>query len=162
MQMMNKYSIFPIALAALLLAACKPPLPAATVATPAEIAETLESTDQLTLVHLWATWCGPCRDEFPELVEVMHHFPKLDILLISADDPADTAPVESFLLEYGSPAGSLVSTELNSAFIEAVSPNWGGSLPATFFYRDGKVVREWEGKRTYGEYVDAIETLLNK
>jgi len=160
--MMNKYSIFSVALAALLLAACKPLQPTATAATPAEIAETLKSADQLTLVHVWATWCGPCRDEFPELVEVLRHFPNLDVLLLSADDPAETESVEDFLLEYGSPVGSLVSTELNAEFIEAVSPNWGGSLPATFFYRNGKIVREWEGKRTYEEYVETIDTLLNK
>ena len=112
------------------------------------------------MVHVWATWCDPCRDEFPELVEVMTHYPDLNIILVSADDPAEKEQIEAFLIEQGSPMGSLVSTELNEAFITALSPQWAGSLPSTFFYHNGNLVREWEGKRTFDDYSKTIEQLL--
>lgn len=162
--MMNKYSIFPrlgILLTALLLMSCDPLTPIATIATPAEIKETLKASQgKLTLVHVWATWCDPCRDEFPELVQIMNEFSEVDYLLVSADDPEEPELVEAFLQEYNSPADSLISTALNTEFIEALSPDWDGALPATFFYQDGKIVREWEGKRTHGVYAETIETLL--
>ena len=147
-------------LSACLLSACKPPVPEARPATPAEIASKIQSTETLTMVHIWATWCDPCRDEFPELMHVIREFPQLEVLLVSGDDPAELDAVNSFLIDHESPVGSLVSTELNREFIETFSPEWAGSLPATFFYRDGTLVEEWEGKRTFEEYKEAIEMLL--
>lgn len=164
--MMIRYSTFPkigIMAATILLFACNPPAPVATPATPNEIQQEIEiSKAPLTLVHVWATWCDPCRDEFPELVKVINTFQSLEVILISADDPAEATAVEEFLIEHQSPVGSVITTELNQKFIETLSPNWDGALPATFFYREGKLVSEWEGKRTFEEYAETIETLLNK
>ena len=81
-------------------------------------------------------------------------------MLVSADDPDDRAAVQSFLEEHHSPVGSLISSTLDQAFIESLSPNWAGSLPASFFYSDGELLAEWEGKRTYEQYVEQIEPLL--
>lgn len=164
---LNALPILGISLAAVL-TSCKPAAPEATSpsppeakpASPAEIAQQIQSLEKLTMVHVWATWCDPCREEFPELVHVMEIFPDLDVILISGDDPAELDVVNAFLQEYKSPVGSLVSTELNKEFIEALSPTWAGSLPATFFYLDGKLVQEWEGKRTCEEYKEAIDVLL--
>ena len=139
------------------------PRPQATVATPAEIrAEITASKSPLLLVHAWATWCDPCRDEFPELIRVHQTFKKqgFELLLVSADDPSGMESVDQFLIEQNCPIGTLVSSELNEAFIETLSPEWGGSLPASFFYADGKLLKEWEGKRTYEEYAETISTLL--
>ena len=159
------YPLFKVAaalMATLALASCAPPKPIATTATPAEIQRAIaDSADApLAMVHVWATWCDPCREEFPEVVKVVKRFPALDVILVSADDPTETAAVEAFLSEHESPAGSLISTELNEAFITALSPNWAGALPATFFFMNGKLVSEWEGKRTFDEYERTIETLL--
>jgi thiol-disulfide isomerase/thioredoxin len=165
--MMIGYPLFPriglLLAAVLLLVACDAPMPVATHATPAAIKKQIEASKApLVLVHVWATWCDPCREEFPEIVKVMKRFQPLETILISADAPSETATVEAFLAEHGSPAGSLVSTELNQAFIESLSPQWAGSLPATFFFQAGKLVREWEGKRTFKEYEETIESLLKK
>jgi len=144
----------------ILFSGCTPSPPEATPATPAEIAAKIQGVKKLTMVHIWATWCDPCREEFPELVHIMKEFPELDVILVSGDDPEDLQPVNNFLMEYESPVGSWVSTELNQNFIETFSSKWAGSLSATFFYRDGKLVSEWEGKRTFDEYKKTIESLL--
>lgn len=154
------FKFFAVLLATMLLNACKPPPPTSKAATPAEIRNTIRSQKSLTLVHVWATWCAPCVDEFPELVHVINEYPELNVLLISGDNPAELEPVNAFLEKYNSPVGSLVSTALNAEFIEALSPQWEGSLPATFFYHDGQLVSEWEGKRTFPEYKETIERLL--
>jgi thiol-disulfide isomerase/thioredoxin len=147
-------------LATVLLNACTPEPPTSKAATPAEIRETILAKKNLTLVHVWATWCAPCVEEFPELVHIMNEYPELHVLLISGDEPDELENVNAFLAEHHSPLGSLVATALNSEFIEALSPQWAGSLPASFFYIDGKLVEGWEGKRTFREYKETIERLL--
>jgi len=143
--------------------ACSPPIPIATPATPQAIRTNVEmSKSPLTLVHVWATWCDPCREEFPELMKVYEEYRNkgLELILVSADDPADAEAVQAFLLKQSSTVDSLITTELNQAFIETLSPKWAGSLPSSFFYIEGRLVAEWEGKRTYAQYAEQIETLL--
>ncbi len=163
---MERYKILQkegtLLLSALLLSCT--PTPVATPATPAKIKATIESSKApLTLVHVWATWCDPCRAEFPELMEVYNHFKAqgMELVLISVDEPADVEFVQAFLEEHNCPVGSLISTELSQKFIETLSPNWAGSLPSSFFYAKGALAAEWEGKRTYAQYAEQIEKLLN-
>ena len=148
-----------------MMAACGPAAPpTGVVATPSEIHEAVRHSEApLTLVHVWATWCDPCREEFPELLRVYRHARErgLALLLISADDPANLESVNDFLRQQQSPVGSLVSTELNEEFIELFSTNWSGALPASFFFdANGTLVAEWAGMRSYEEYIQTIEPLL--
>lgn len=139
-------------------------VPEATVASSETIRQTISTnTAPLLLVHAWATWCHPCREEFPELVRLANDRGPagLEVLLVSADDPADLQAVQTFLEEHNSPVGSLVSTKLDRAFMESLSPNWAGTLPASFFYADGKLVAEWEGKGSYEQYIEQVDRLLN-
>ena len=58
--------------------------------TPAGVAKRIaERTDKLLLVNLWATWCGPCVEELPELVTInrMYRGRKFEMVTISMDDP---------------------------------------------------------------------------
>ena len=136
----------------------------AVVAAPAEIHDAVRNSEApLTLVHVWATWCDPCREEFPELLKAYRYAQEkgLALLLVSADDPADLETVNDFLRQHQSPADSLVSTELTEEFIELFSTNWAGALPASFFFdANGALVAEWSGKRSYNEYVQTIDQLL--
>jgi thiol-disulfide isomerase/thioredoxin len=151
----------------LMITSCNPvPVPTvvATLSTPQETKQAIhDSKAPLTLVHVWATWCQPCREEFPELMHVYRDYHKrgLELKLVSADDPDDLATVESFLHEQGSPVGSLVSTELSQSFVELFSSAWSGALPASFFFDDqGRLVEEFYGKRSYEEFAATIERLL--
>src|SRR5882762_9612936 len=48
------------------------------------------NSDKLRLINIWATWCGPCEVEFPELVTInrMYRARDFELITISADDPA--------------------------------------------------------------------------
>jgi len=58
---------------------------------------------KVLLVNLWATWCGPCRQETPELVKLHKEFRAqgLEVVGLSTEDPDDSADsVREFVHNY--------------------------------------------------------------
>src|SRR4051794_37851872 len=50
----------------------------------------LKPSGKPLLINFWATWCDPCREEFPDLVKLDNEFRgKIDLVTISMDDLAD-------------------------------------------------------------------------
>lgn len=102
------------------------------------------------LVNFWATWCDPCREEFPDLVRIAETFKgRVDVVTVSLDDPmeVDTA-VPQFLSSMGAwmPA-YLLSTPDEDTVITSVSKEWGGALPFTvIFDSNGKMTYQKLGK----------------
>lgn len=106
------------------------------------------------LINFWATWCDPCREEFPDLVKFDNEFKgKIDFITISLDDPEDIATaVPRFLssMKATMPA-YLLKTPDESAVITSISKDWRGGMPFTALYspngdlayfREGKIVLE--------------------
>lgn len=53
------------------------------------------------IVDTWATWCGPCREEFPNLVKIHRRFRDHGVVVmsVSVDDPKAEKPALAFLQE---------------------------------------------------------------
>ena len=56
-------------------------------------------TDRVRVYNVWATWCAPCVQEFPDLVAISRQFDmrNVDLITLSMDKPDDQAKVEAFL-----------------------------------------------------------------
>lgn len=118
------------------------------------------------LVNYWATWCDPCRDEFPDLVKIDRAYRSkgLDFIAITLDDLADlNTAVPKFLREMKADMPVyLLNVPDPEPTINAVDRNWGGALPATFLYNNkGEVVYKHFGRINADELRAAIEKLVS-
>ncbi len=104
------------------------------------------------LINFWATWCDPCREEFPDLVKLNSEFTpqNVDFAFISLDDLAELKrEVPKFLIEMKADKIStyLLKTDNEEAAIASIDSNWQGGLPFTVLLNsDGKVVYRRMGK----------------
>ena len=119
----------------------------------------------VVVVNMWATWCEPCREEFPELVAFAKEMgPKgIDLLSVSMDTAdALAGEVIPFLKEQGAGFACFIKAAGDDEkFINAVDPGWTGSLPATFVYgRDGKRVARLDGTVDRKRLTKAVKPLL--
>jgi thiol-disulfide isomerase/thioredoxin len=119
------------------------------------------------LVNFWATWCDPCREEFPDLVKIDKQYrPKdIDFITISLDDLADLKKaVPVFLREMRATMPNyLLNVSDPEPAIKAVDAAWDGALPATFLYNPkGEVVYKHFGRVNTAELRDAIEKLMKE
>ena len=118
------------------------------------------------LVTFWATWCEPCRDEYPMLNELAKQYAPqgLKVVGVSLDQDGDLILMRRFLARYKPifPNYRKKKGE-EDAFIQAVMPGWNGSIPASVFYaRDGRQIGHLVGAGDRETYEAAIRTLLSK
>ena len=116
------------------------------------------------LVTFWATWCEPCRDEYPMLNELVKQYASrgLKVVGVSLDDDGDLILMRRFLARYKpifpnyrKKAGG------EELFRQGVLPSWNGVLPASFLYaKDGRQIGHVFGEGTRDTYEAAIRTLL--
>lgn len=116
------------------------------------------------LVNFWATWCDPCREEFPDLVKLDSEYKdRIDFITISLDELSEIdRDVPKFLVEMkaGMPA-YLLKAQDDDAAIAFVSKDWSGALPLTILYSaNGKQIYYRQGKVKIDTVRAEIEKLL--
>lgn len=103
------------------------------------------------LVNAWATWCAPCVAEFPDLVRIQQDFAgRVEVVFINFDGPTQRSAAEAFYRDSGAQGPGYLKVGPDEAFINAVTPEWSGSLPMTaVFDTEGRMVGFWEGPVHY-------------
>ncbi len=98
-------------------------------------------SENLRLINVWATWCGPCITEFPDFVDIsrMYGGREFELITISADTPDKQDKVLDFLNKKNAAASTnyLFSKVDKYALIEAIDPDWQGALPYTLLIKPG-------------------------
>lgn len=124
----------------------------------------LVSKGKPMLINFWATWCDPCREEFPDLVKLdVKYRGKLNVITISLDDLEDIkTAVPKFLKEQNAQMPAyLLRTPDESAAIALVSKDWSGSLPMTVIVNTkGETAYQKSGKFNTEILTSEIEKVL--
>jgi thiol-disulfide isomerase/thioredoxin len=134
-----------------------PPRPPALTTLPATVLDaTLKSAKgppiklsnyagKVVLINLWATWCGPCRKEIPELVKFDKEFRSkgLEVVGLSTENPETSAgSVQSFIRDFK------MDYDVGWATGEVAAPLMQGrdAIPQSFIIsRDGRILRRFIG-----------------
>jgi thiol-disulfide isomerase/thioredoxin len=116
------------------------------------------------LFTFWATWCEPCRDEYPMLNELAKQYaPKgLRVVGVNLDQDGDLILMRRFIARYKPVFPNYRKKAGGEAeFEQAVLPGWNGSLPVSVFYdKDGHQIGHVLGAGTRDTYEAAIRSLL--
>jgi thiol-disulfide isomerase/thioredoxin len=121
------------------------------------VISTAEWKDKVVLLNFWATWCPPCREEVPELVDLQGRYKdRLQVIGISMDDPEDIRTVKKFAVQEG------VNYPIVMASREIIL-EYGGvpALPTSFVVNtESRVVQKHVGLYPTFVYETEVRALL--
>jgi thiol-disulfide isomerase/thioredoxin len=118
------------------------------------------------LVHLWASWCMPCRAELPELAAFWRQLGDrpLDLVMVAIDDSDAAAADVRLLTGAGGVPGQTLRAPAAAAFpaIRGIDADWDGSIPTTYVIDgDGHVVLAQRGETEAAELRTTIDRVTS-
>jgi peroxiredoxin len=119
---------------------------------------------KVMVINLWATWCGPCRREIPELVKLNKEFRSrgVEVIGLSTEDPdASAEKVRKFIQDFQ------IDYRIGWAPVQVGAPLMKESqaIPQIFVIsRDARIIKHFRGfspANTYPQLKQALEEALN-
>ncbi|MDX2002996.1 MAG: TlpA disulfide reductase family protein [Chitinophagales bacterium] len=129
-----------------------------------ELSQRFDKQSDTTYVYnFWATWCKPCIEELPYFEQLNSDYASKNVrvVLVSVDFKSQLKKVQDFRAKKSlkSEVVLLNAPDYNS-WINQVSPDWQGSIPATYVVStDGRRTFH-EGPFTYAELESFIQPLI--
>src|SRR5438445_9821232 len=117
-----------------------------------------EAKGKIVLLNFWATWCGPCRAEIPDLVDLQKRYAdKFEIIALATDED-DPDEVRRFVLQSGINYRVAMSSD-------AVRRDYGGiaALPTSFVIDpEGRIVQKHVGLNDPSIYELEVRAMLGQ
>jgi thiol-disulfide isomerase/thioredoxin len=122
---------------------------------------------KVVVVNFWATWCVHCVKEFPAFLEVQKVFAPqgLALVFVSIDEMSSLdKAVKPFLRRMQVDCETYIKdTPNDDAFINTMSEQWSGALPATFIYnKQGALAHSLIAEQSFDDLAKYIEPLLKE
>jgi thiol-disulfide isomerase/thioredoxin len=122
------------------------------------------SKEDILVINFWATFCKPCLEEIPHMIQVVKEYQKegVKMMLVSVDAPSKYASLASFARKRKWDAGLAWLNESDADyFCPKVDKAWSGSIPATVIINNKNGKRHFvEGEMTAGEFEQLIKKVL--
>lgn len=119
-----------------------------------------QQNDTTYVVNFWATWCKPCVAELPYFQEISlaYQDKPVKVILVSLDFKRQIEKkLKPFLKKHQlHPEVVLLNDGNTTRWIDLVSPEWSGAIPATYFYKNDNhlfIEGEFESKEEIEEYI---------
>ena len=104
---------------------------------------------KMMLVSFWATWCGSCIHEFPELEDTyrMYSVRDFDLVTVAANMPDEKDSVMRLLQKFHATSRNLLFDSSDTAALQAAfDPKWDSAVPYTVLIApDGKILYQKQG-----------------
>jgi len=121
-----------------------------------------DKDDKIVVVNLWAYWCAPCKEEFPDLIKFgKENSDDMKLVLISLDMPEDLdSKTKPFLAKNNVDFLSYYNAfDKDEKLIMMLDKNWEGAIPSTFFFKDGKLVKSLVGKQKEKDFQKVLDDI---
>jgi thiol-disulfide isomerase/thioredoxin len=115
-----------------------------------------EYKGKVVIVNFWATWCGPCKMEIPDMVKLYSQYKDKGLVIvgISVDDSAEQ--LQAFMREYKM---NYPVVQMRQEVEDAWGPFYG--YPTSFIVgRDGSICTKHIGPATHDQFESEIKALL--
>jgi thiol-disulfide isomerase/thioredoxin len=120
---------------------------------------------RILFLNVWATWCLPCREEFPDLVKLAESFAKegVEFIGLSVDYPDEIDSKILPFLEQNPVNFPIYVQNFNDKeqVINFLNEKWSGALPATFVYSgEGRQLHFLLGQHSFEEFRQLLQPLF--
>ncbi|MDA3971160.1 MAG: TlpA disulfide reductase family protein [Desulfobulbaceae bacterium] len=111
---------------------------------------------KVVLVNFWATWCGPCVAEYPDLMQLHTAYSSKGFTVVGLSMDKSAGSVKRFMEKAGAVYPMLMGNSAISRDFGA-----GAGLPVSFLIdRQGRIVKKYLGGRPFSEFAGDVELLL--
>jgi len=122
--------------------------------------------EKVLFLNVWATWCVPCQEEFPDLVKLAEQYNNSDVEFVglSVDYPDE---IESKIIPFLKNNPVIFEIYVQDFkdegnMIQFLNRSWNGAIPASFIFdRDGTQKAFLPGMRSYNNFKQELEKVVN-